>query len=222
MNKKMEPLHEEILKILRSKNSSYARPMTSREIGARLNITPCYIRRQLGVLINYRLVGVRRGSGGGYYLTGGGQNMKRLDAMPNQSKYLNDLKDSLIDMGEYLPRLSKGFSQIAFTLQTGEGENAHKLLAQALEGIDWYLKLLSVSQSILGINYQEYEIYAGKTLADIINELNSVMNILYKAYQAGDLTLTADIIEYELLPVLETSSDVIGRLIINVENKLAS
>jgi DNA-binding IscR family transcriptional regulator len=61
-------LHEEVLKLLIQHETSYAKPMNSEKIGEILKVTPSYIRRQLSQLAKIRLVGVRRGNGGGYYL----------------------------------------------------------------------------------------------------------------------------------------------------------
>lgn len=67
---KLEPIHEEIIKLLQSKGACYARPATSAEIGDALNVSPSYVRQRISQLCAWRLVGVRRGPGGGYYVRG--------------------------------------------------------------------------------------------------------------------------------------------------------
>jgi len=64
-------IHEEILKILSTREASYARPTTSEEIGAALNVSPSYVRERMSALRKRNLVGVRRGRGGGYYVREG-------------------------------------------------------------------------------------------------------------------------------------------------------
>jgi DNA-binding IscR family transcriptional regulator len=61
-------LHEEVYKLLAQQETSYAKPMNSKEIGEILKVTPSYIRSQLSQLVKRKQVGVRRGNGGGYYL----------------------------------------------------------------------------------------------------------------------------------------------------------
>jgi DNA-binding IscR family transcriptional regulator len=61
-------LHEEVFKLLIQHETSYAKPMNSQVIGKLLKVTPSYIRSQLSQLVKLRLVGVRKGNGGGYYL----------------------------------------------------------------------------------------------------------------------------------------------------------
>ncbi|MDI3280270.1 MAG: AsnC family transcriptional regulator [Bacillota bacterium] len=68
---RMSPIHEEILRVLREKEASYASPICSEVLGEKLNLTPSYVREQVRLLQELRLVGVRRGRGGGYFLLNG-------------------------------------------------------------------------------------------------------------------------------------------------------
>ena len=64
----LTPIHEEILRILKQKDSSYACPVRSQEIGDALNVSPSYVREMTALLQGLDLVRVRRGRGGGDYL----------------------------------------------------------------------------------------------------------------------------------------------------------
>lgn len=66
-------VQKEIVNILAQKNTSYAQPLTSEEIGEILNITPSYIRKQMKILYKLGFVQVRNGRGGGYFYTNGGR-----------------------------------------------------------------------------------------------------------------------------------------------------
>lgn len=68
MYRRISVIHEEILKVLRKNKATYARPISSDEMGETLNVTPSYIREQIKVLQKLDLIGVRRGRGGGYYI----------------------------------------------------------------------------------------------------------------------------------------------------------
>ncbi len=61
-------LENQILILLKDKNASYAFPLNSKEIGESLNITPSYIRKKIKKMEDDGLIGVRKGSGGGYFL----------------------------------------------------------------------------------------------------------------------------------------------------------
>jgi DNA-binding IscR family transcriptional regulator len=65
---KLSFLHKEILKILQDSKACYSRPVNSNEIAKLLNITPSYIRGSVMPLKKQNIVGVRRGSGGGFFL----------------------------------------------------------------------------------------------------------------------------------------------------------
>ena len=68
MSKIITWIQKEIVNILTTKNTSYANPLTSDEIGTLLNITPSYIRKQMKILNQLGYVQVRNGRGGGYFL----------------------------------------------------------------------------------------------------------------------------------------------------------
>ncbi|HMM19542.1 MAG TPA: Rrf2 family transcriptional regulator [Selenomonadales bacterium] len=57
-----------MVRLLTEKATSYAQPMTSKEIGEILKVTPSYVRAQLSMLVKDCRVRVRRGNGGGYYV----------------------------------------------------------------------------------------------------------------------------------------------------------
>jgi DNA-binding IscR family transcriptional regulator len=66
-------LEQEVLLLLARQQSSYAYPISSEQIGKELNITPSYVRSQLGRLVDIKMVGVRRGNKGGYYIVRSGK-----------------------------------------------------------------------------------------------------------------------------------------------------
>ena len=68
MGRALLPIHHEILRILTDRQASYACPIPSVELASALNVAPSYVRHQVAVLRSLRMVGVRRGRGGGYYL----------------------------------------------------------------------------------------------------------------------------------------------------------
>lgn len=67
-------LQDEILKVLKASNASYRKPISSYQIAEQLNITPSYIRQTINKLKKIKYVGVRRGSGGGFFLREGEQH----------------------------------------------------------------------------------------------------------------------------------------------------
>ncbi|MBD3264276.1 MAG: AsnC family transcriptional regulator [Candidatus Omnitrophica bacterium] len=62
----MKDIHKEILKALKVNGSTYAHPINSQLLSKILNVDPSYIRFQMAFL--RKMVGVRRGKKGGYYI----------------------------------------------------------------------------------------------------------------------------------------------------------
>src|SRR5690606_18595264 len=67
---RLKEIHLQILRVLDERDSSYAQPVSSAEIGRELNVTPSYVREQVATLQGLGLVSARRGPGGGYYIDG--------------------------------------------------------------------------------------------------------------------------------------------------------
>lgn len=57
-----------MLKVLTDAETDYTSPMTSKELGNRLNVNPAYIRERANGLLKAGLIQVRRGPGGGYFI----------------------------------------------------------------------------------------------------------------------------------------------------------
>lgn len=67
---RLTTLQGEIVKVLKENNATYRSPLSSYELAKRLNITASYIRQNIIKLKKIKYVGVRRGSGGGFFLKG--------------------------------------------------------------------------------------------------------------------------------------------------------
>lgn len=64
----LQPIHEEILRVLIRLGATYSAPVPSSELAVALNVAPSYVRAQTALLCRLKVVGARRGRGGGYYL----------------------------------------------------------------------------------------------------------------------------------------------------------
>lgn len=65
--KEITLIQKEIIRLLQKKGATYAHPLKSKDLGAKLNVTPSYIREQAKVLEKKGVIAVRRGPGGGYF-----------------------------------------------------------------------------------------------------------------------------------------------------------
>jgi len=62
-------IQEEILGVIIKAKTSYANPVSSEEISRSLNVAPSYVREQSKALQDGGLIQVRRGPGGGYFVS---------------------------------------------------------------------------------------------------------------------------------------------------------
>ena len=67
---RLTTLQGEIIKVLKETGATYRAPLSSYALAERLNITASYIRQNIIKLKKIKYVGVRRGSGGGFFLRG--------------------------------------------------------------------------------------------------------------------------------------------------------
>lgn len=69
MNGSNRSLFEQILVILKGRRASYSNPVSSEYLAEVIQVNPSYLRTQMKTLVQRGKVSVRRGKGGGYYLT---------------------------------------------------------------------------------------------------------------------------------------------------------
>lgn len=188
-------LHQEIISLLGKEKSSYAAPVNSEYLGQKLRISPSYVRTQMCSLIKAKLVAVRRGNGGGYYLIGG-ENMETDNAT------LVDQREVMIDSIEYMiqytDRLATGLREIAVLLQTGAESSAFGKLPDAVDGMSLMLQLIQSCIVIVKLETKQMEPYLETIhlLGDQIGEMNA-------AIERRDYGTLADQCEYELAEMIE-------------------
>lgn len=256
MNKQINLLHDQIIQTLKNKNSTYSRPVSSHELSAHLQVNPSYLRNQITVLVQEGRVAVRRGAGGGYYLTGNENGRKgsimrliidgmiqELDPLTFTRDVFEDVQDFIGQQGktiqdiwvdgiqiddfsqisdlakfeiveiqtilkqelffeavregyQYLPKLAEGILQVSELFQEGNEGEAVKLFIDALEGFSW---LNAVLANIEVIMHRE-TIY--HQLFDLRGEYENQLSQLLDAWEKNDFVMIADLLEYELNPII--------------------
>ena len=63
-------IHQEIYRLLKKKDTSYANPLSSLFLGRALNVSASYVREQAHAMLVKGIIQVRRGPGGGYFIKG--------------------------------------------------------------------------------------------------------------------------------------------------------
>ncbi|RKL68336.1 hypothetical protein CR203_07600 [Salipaludibacillus neizhouensis] len=99
-----------------------------------------------------------------------------------------ETKKSLL---EYIPRLIQGSESIGEALQSGEQYKAMKQLPDLFEGIQW------ITSALKGIEKNHYSFNINTA------ELNGNLKEMEDALKNQDFVLLADLLEYEISPILE-------------------
>lgn len=104
-------------------------------------------------------------------------------------------------MSDYMEGFSQGVEKVADQFRVGSPEEANLALMQAIEGITAFLELLAtvkmVSQSELDhLNFED------KSLKDRESELLEVTKNMQASQEEKDWITVADLLEYELAPLM--------------------
>ncbi|WP_186580807.1 hypothetical protein [Aquibacillus kalidii] len=101
------------------------------------------------------------------------------------------VKETLISLQEYLPRLINGCSQVVDNLKEGDEGSGLRKMPSIVEGMQWVFEAVSGIQN----NGFLHNIY--------LHSLKEHFKEVVKALEIGDYVLLADVLNYEILPVLE-------------------
>ncbi|MGX8796344.1 hypothetical protein ACR6HW_09710 [Fusibacter sp. JL298sf-3] len=91
-------------------------------------------------------------------------------------------------MLEYLPNFIKGVDQIVLWIHEGNELEAIEALKDAVEGLSWLIE----AKSLVDVSHSEEE----------MNALNTHLRGITEALVDGDTIMIADLLEYELKPVM--------------------
>lgn len=117
------------------------------------------------------------------------------------------LEESLRDTSVYLRRLVDGALLCATRLQQAREQEALGLVEEIIGGIQWYSEVLAHVASLRPS-------VAGETSGRLVS-MNGILEASFEALQANDYTLVADLLEYELVPELQTGVQFVESLLSN-------
>lgn len=108
----------------------------------------------------------------------------------------------LNEMGNYLNGLSSGIGEVADVFRVGSPEKANAMLLDALGGLSAFVELIQatkmVSKTDLSIISKD-----GVTMESLEERLLGVLRDFQKGQEDNDWVTVADLLEYELSPLLE-------------------
>lgn len=110
------------------------------------------------------------------------------------------VNESAAEGTRYLSALMPGVSDIATKFERGEDDAAHRMLSDAVEGINWIFGIFEKICGITGITAESLK--AGKFSEDS-EHIKEALTEMNTAMEAGDGMKLAYIIRSKLAPVLE-------------------
>jgi len=99
------------------------------------------------------------------------------------------MKETMEESFKYIPKLIKGIDKEIEYINNGEYEEAIFLLTNIIEGLDWSIQAIALTEPLHGFNINIYK-------------TNENLNILLEAIENSDYQLISDILNYELKVVL--------------------
>ena len=109
---------------------------------------------------------------------------------------------TLISVKEGLPQTMALLADTALAFQSGHDENGAQNLQQFVDIISQYIRTSYQLEPVFGISLSDI-VVDGVTLVEKNNSINSHLNGLIDVMENNDIISLADILEYEMLPVLD-------------------
>lgn len=116
----------------------------------------------------------------------------------DQDEMTRDIGDILGEAEVYLARLETGFAELAELFRAQGGQQHHQMLSDAMVGLTTILQLVQTLFQTEGVPkalIADFGVFLG--------ELNEKSRELNEAQEGEDMTLIADILEYEFVDVIQ-------------------
>ncbi|MBF0551815.1 MAG: hypothetical protein HQK60_14930 [Deltaproteobacteria bacterium] len=110
--------------------------------------------------------------------------------------------EGIKDAQEYIKKLIGGVGEALSFFRTMSVQDGGRILVKIVEGLNWFTQIVSRSEPYLHIDYASYH-YQGKTLAQHFGTLRQTIIQMSEAQARNDWVLLADLLEYELTPILQ-------------------
>jgi hypothetical protein len=124
------------------------------------------------------------------------KNIKEIKLITRSSKSL--ILETINESSNYLPRLKKGIKDTVSLFRNGEEKIAHNKYQLIIDGLKWYIEVITRITSLLDQKKFSDEIN------NLINDMNKPLNDLMVAYKKEDYVLVADILEYGIVEYVES------------------
>jgi hypothetical protein len=128
-------------------------------------------------------------------------------------------RDSIAEAIAYLARIEDVTHSLAICFQTAPGPEAFENLRQLLEGFYWINLLLDKLATSFHLAMNEFSVQ-GTAVGEHLNKFISILQQLIDSQERADFILIADLLEYEVIPMLPAWQEIFSHLFqkINVEH----
>ena len=131
-----------------------------------------------------------------------------MQAVNESNNQVDELDVLLEDMKGYLNKFETGCQELIVMFHGDDKAQSLEMLTQILEGLHYYQKLVKSAAVLLSIDLSE-SLYKETSILSLFDQLCQLFNCIFEAAENGDYSLLADIIEYDLIPAIGTSQELL-------------
>ncbi|EIW20917.1 MULTISPECIES: hypothetical protein [Pelosinus] len=132
-----------------------------------------------------------------------------MQAVIDNKKHLEELGPLLEDMRDYLAKLEQGCQDLPIGLHAEDKSKPLEVLAQIVEGVSYYQKLLKSAAVLLEIDFSEV-LCKNISIASLFDQLCEIFTSIFEAAESQDYSLLTDLIEYDLVPAISISQQIVA------------
>ena len=132
----------------------------------------------------------------------GAHPVTEVETLEIQTSPADDLAlEALMDYQDYLPKLSDQFERCAKEFRGGDQQKGFILFNSSIEFISMFINILDNIRKTFLIDYSTIKC-GDKTMMDLNLRMNELAKEILDASEKTDWTLLADLLDYELSPLL--------------------
>ncbi|AIF53651.1 hypothetical protein [Pelosinus sp. UFO1] len=132
-----------------------------------------------------------------------------MEVTSESRKQLEELGVLLGDMKNYLYKVEQGCQELSVMFHTADRSQSLETLTQIMEGLDYYQKLLKSAAVLLKIDFSEI-LCEKMSILSLFDHLGQIFTSIVEATDNEDYSLLTDIIEYDLMPAICISQEMLA------------
>ena len=130
-----------------------------------------------------------------------------------------NLLNRLKEISSRIPAISKQIEKVSVDLQTGNEAEAMQQFQGIIDELSDMIHLLREARGSFDLDYQTIKV-KDQTVEERSQELDELLSEIITAFENEDVVMLADLLEYELSPLLSRWEEVIVAITAQVENKI--